>query len=96
MITYIVRDKYRRDHVRLVPSPSEIWFCGMSVSLGPYSISRDSTTWLSLRFSRSVDTWRRFVFARIVFTRRACYELAPIWWPSGSMFVELCMYGHHL
>ena len=51
--------------------------CGMVFLAGvePDLPSRDGTTWLSTRFSRSVDTWWRFGSVRTVFTRCAFYEL---------------------
>ena len=50
--------------------------------VGPDSPSRDGTTWLSTRFSRSLGTRRRFSCVRAVFTR--CAFRAPIRCPSGG------------
>ena len=64
----------------LVSSPSETWFWGMSVGgvfpagVGPYSLLRDASNWLSTRFSRSVDKPRRFGWLRMVSTRCASSE----------------------
>ena len=65
----------------LVPSPSERNLmgheCGRIVweGVGPDSLSRDAVNSLSSRFSRSVETRRRYGCLRMVFTRCASSEL---------------------
>ena len=78
----------------LVPSPSLLNLERPFVVLGyecgrvfPAGIaldlpSRDNTDCLSTRFGRSVETRRRFGWLRMVPTRCASSELAPIWCSS--------------
>ena len=59
--------------------------CGRNFPAGiePGSPSRDAANLLSSRLSRSVETWRRYGWLRMVFPG-ACLSRAPIWCPSGS------------
>ena len=64
----------------LVPSPSETWFWGISVGgsfrrVYDWIQPQDATNWLSSRFSRSVETQRRFGWLKMIYTRCASSEL---------------------
>ena len=52
--------------------------------VGPESLFRDATNWLSSRLSRSVETRRRYGWLRMVFPGGARLFRAPIWCSSGS------------
>ncbi|CAM9482873.1 unnamed protein product [Ascophyllum nodosum] len=56
---------------------------GLSGWCRPGSPSRDAASWLSLRFSQSVETRRRYGWLKMALTR--CAPLpASVWFPSGG------------
>ena len=64
---------YSSVRTSIVPSTPKTWFWdtsveGFSAGVGINSTSRDAADWLSLRFSRSVETRRRFGWLRMVCT----------------------------
>ena len=62
-----------------------LYECGrvFPAGVGPGSPSRDSVNWLSMRFSRSVETRRQYGWLRIVFPGARLFRV-PIWYPSGG------------
>ena len=79
--------QYRTSRPFSLPPKSGLWCyysydylryeCGrvFPAGVGPDSPSRDDTNWLSTRFSRSVETRRRFDWLRAASARRATSEL---------------------